>query len=498
MVDLSLTREIIVANFRRHRLFIIVLLLSLVVWAWVFIQAAIEFVTSTVWPRAVWNGYGTVEIFGYSISFSFEGWADHDYFYHSWADQFLSGRMPYTPEFETLTRDSTDYNVPYFFPPLYLYVCVIGKLVHPDLGIGLILAAFGFITAFPIYGISNYLSGNRQVGAIAAATYLLNPIVLYHTAFEWLNPAPFVFFSMLSFYLLMHNRRLSGALAMTTSALFKQTAFFFALPLIAVLLKRAPQPPSGDEPNTNEEEKPKRPKSDNLDLRGFAIISLAVSVYAAVLSMPYLLDPLNYATEIFSRAGATHLEDLTAPPPGNYPITLAVIFIMFGAPEWLSETINLMTFYSIGLLIGIVPILALMLLEVKDDEDIQAYWRRIFYLTLLLMLCVHIFSPRGIYKYYTVALVPFFSILSTSRLCQRASDKIRISLPMLIVPILCSLTILVPGRNYYMLNLLLMLAAYIIHRSFAQTYDLAASPIRRLGQRLKVLARRETAPQATQ
>jgi Gpi18-like mannosyltransferase len=143
--------------------------------------------------------------------------------------------MPYTPEFDLLTRDTTDYNVGYFFPPLYLYICVIGKLLQSDLGIGLILTTFGFITAFPIYGISTYLSGNRQVGTVAAATYLFSPIVLYHTVFEWLNPAPFVFFSMLSFYLLMHNRRFSGALAMTTSALFKQTAFFFALPLVAFL-----------------------------------------------------------------------------------------------------------------------------------------------------------------------------------------------------------------------------------------------------------------------
>ncbi|MHA2386079.1 MAG: hypothetical protein ACXAEE_07710 [Candidatus Thorarchaeota archaeon] len=491
MVFLNITRDVLVSTLKKHRLFIAVLLLAAVIWTWVFIQAAIDFVTSTVWPRAVWNGYGSIDLFGFSIRFAFEGWADHDYFYHSWANQFLSGLMPYTPEFDLLFQNEAYYNVPYFFPPLYVYICVIGKLLHPDLGIGLVLTAFGFATAFPIYGISTYLSGNRNVGAVAAATYLLSPIILYHTVFEWLNPAPFVFFSMLSFYLLMHNRRLSGVLAMTTAALFKQTAFFFALPLIAFVLKRSPQPISDNEAPPEEEEQNRRPASDELDLKGFVKIALVVCGYAAVLSLPYILDPLNYGNAIFSRAGATYLTDLTSPPPISFPITLAVLFIMIGAPEWFSEIVNLTTFHSIGIIIAIIPILALMLLEVKNDRNLQAYWRRIIFLTLLLMLCVHILSPRGIYKYYTVALVPFFSILSTSSLCQRTSDKVRVSFPMLLVPMVCSFAIMVPARTTYLLYLILMLVAYIINKSFAQTYDLVADPVKKLGQRFLTSVRRQ-------
>ncbi|MHA2139909.1 MAG: hypothetical protein ACXADC_02295 [Candidatus Thorarchaeota archaeon] len=493
MAELNVRQVDIISNLKKHRLFFIVLLIALVVWAWVFVQAATDFVTSTAWPRTVWNGHGTIDIFGYSITFSYEGWADHDYFYHSWANQFLNGRMPYTPEFDSITVESTDYNVPYFFPPLYLYLCVIGKLIQPDLGIGLVLTAFGFITAFPIYGISTYLSGNRHVGVVAAATYLFSPIILYHTTFEWLNPAPFVFFSMLSFYLLMNNRRLSGALAMTTSALFKQTAFFFALPLIAFLLRRAPQSVTEDEPPPSDEDERKRPEGDELDMKGFAGIVLAVGAYAAVFSMPYLLDPLNYASAIFTRAGSTYLDNLTSAPPNNYPITLTVLFIMFGAPEWLSEAINQMTFYSLGLVIALAPILVLMLIEVKDDRDLRAYWRRMLFLTLLLMLCVHILSPRGIYKYYTVALVPFFSILSTSSLCQRTSEKISVSFPMLVIPLFCSLAILVPNRNYYLFNIILILISYVLHRAFSQTYNMAAGPVRTLGGKIKSLIRRNPA-----
>jgi hypothetical protein len=271
---------------------------------------------------------------------------------------------------------------------------------------------------------------------------------------------------------------------MTTSALFKQTAFFFVLPLLAFLLKPAPQVAIDDKSEFDEGEAAKRLESDKLDLKGFMRIALVVCIYAAVCSLPYLLDPLNYVNAIFSRAGGTYLRDLTSPPPISYPITLVVLFIILGAPEWLLELINQYTFYSIGLIIAIVPILGFMLKEVKDDRDLQAYWRRILFLTLLLMLCVHIFSPRGIYKYYTVALVPFFSILSTSSLCQRSSERVNVSLPMLLVPMICGFVIMIPSRAVYMLYLLLMLAGYIIHRSFSETYELVAGPLRKLGRRM--------------
>lgn len=490
-----LSRDSLRANFKKHRIFIVVLLLASILWTWVFVHAAIDFLTSTRWPRAVWNGFGSIDLFGFSIRFAFEGWADHDYFYHSWANQFLSGLVPYTPRFDLLIRNEIYYNVPYFFPPFFVYLCVIGKLLQTDLGIGFIISLFGFLTAFPIYGISVYLSGNRHVGAIAAGTYLFNPITLYHTAFEWLNPAPFVFFSVLSFYLLMHNRRILGALAMTTSALFKQTAFFFALPLLAFLLKRAPQPISEDGFDSSEGEEAKKPDGDRLDLRGFMRIVLVVCAYAAVSSMPYLLDPLNYVRAIFSTAGGTYLTDLTSPPPIYYPITLVVLFIILGFPEWLLEPINLFTYYSVGLFIAIIPILVFMLKEVKDDRNLQAYWRRMLFLTLLLMLCVHIFSPRGIYKYYTVALVPFFSILSTSSMCQRSSERVSVSLPMLLVPMICGFAIMVPPRTVYMLYLLLILAGYILHRSFSQTYEILAEPARQLGRRMIAFARQRPVTQ---
>ena len=136
------------------------------------------------------------------------------------------------------------------------------------------------------------------------------------------------------------------------------------------------------------------------------------------------------------------------------------------------QIVNLATYYSILLTFAIIPILALMLLQVKDDLHLRQYWSRILFLTLLLMLCVHLFSPRGIYKYYCVALIPFFSIQPVSQMISLKEEKTRVSLFMILMPFILSLLILFPNRNVYLAFLLLMLIGYIAHNQFAIIHDL--------------------------
>lgn len=417
--------------------------------------------------RAVWNGYGEFNLFGYTINYGFEGYLDYDYYYYNWGQQFLKGFMPYTDAFNRSEVNGTFYETPYFFPPLYVYLCALGSVLPIDpFGIGLLITLFGFLTAFPIYGISLYLSQNPRVAAIASCTYLFNPVILYHTVFEWLNPAPFVFFMMLSFYLLMRGNRVAGTLAMMTSALFKQTAFFLMLPLIAYLLKRAP---------TTEQKEPeegKRPPGDELDTFGFVKIMLIGLLFVAAISLPYIFDIRNYIYYILERPGGFLLNDLSNYPSPSQPVTFAVLFIAIGAPEPLIQAINLATYYSILLSIIIIPILVLMLLQVKDDRHLRRYWGKILFLSLLLMLGVHLFSPRGIYKYYCVALIPFFSIQPVSQMISLKTEKAKVSIFMILVPFILGLLILIPNRNVYLAFLLLTLIGYIAFNQFGLIHGL--------------------------
>jgi len=475
---------------KSHQLFILVLFLAAIVWSYVFSLATIDFITGGNQPyRAVWNGFGQFDLFGFTVHFDFEGYLDYDYYYNSWGQQFLSGISPYTDTFNHTQIGEFVYNTPYFFPPLYVYMCALGvALPIAPFGIGFLISLFGFLTAIPIYGISTFLSQNTRVGVVATATYLFNPVVLYHTVFEWLNPAPFVFFAMLSFFLLMRGNRLSGTLAMATSALFKQTAFFFALPLLAYLLRK---PPVEDPVPTDEGEKP---AGDNLDVRGFVRTAIYVIVFVVAISLPFLTDIGNYLYYIFQRPGGMLLSDVSVLPNAGQPISFAVPLISLNLviqninstlgialpeiPESIIQWVNLGTYYTVFLLITMIPLLLMMLLQVKDDTRLRQYWSKMMFLTLLLMLCLHIFSPRGIFKYYCVALIPFFSILPVSKMITQEEEKTKISALMILNPLIFGFLILFPSRYIYLLYLILILISYLMHKQFSLVSKLATDGLR--------------------
>ena len=350
VVSMNETSSSLVTRFklfiRSHIVLVTLLILAVFVWSFVFLRAVSDYLL-----MSTWYGSGDFNIFGFTLHVEFEGWADYAYYYQTWGERFLEGYTPYT---ETFNDAGPDHYTPYFFPPLYLYVCALGTaLPFGAFGIGFLICLFGYATAFPIYGIAKYLSRNKRVGEIAVASYLLNPLILYHTVYEWLNPAPFVFFMMLSFYLLMKQHRTVGTLAMVTAVMFKQTAFFLALPLIAYFIKVPPPRDVSDiDPESTEDHE--LYAGDNLDVLGLLRMTVIVIVFVVIVSLPYLLEPGNYLYYIFVRPGMTLIDDITVIPEGNMPMTLAVLLIIAGAPEPLTQFVNLATAYSVFLFISII------------------------------------------------------------------------------------------------------------------------------------------------
>ncbi|GAG67462.1 unnamed protein product, partial [marine sediment metagenome] len=202
-------------------------------------------------------------------------------------------------------------------------------------------------------------------------------------------------------------------------ALFKQTAFFLALPLIAYLLRK---PPVDDPVVTDDGLKP---PGNGLDLRGFAKIAIQVLIFVIAVSLPFLSDISNYIFYIFQRPGGVLYTDVSVLPNASQPITITVLLISVNIiiqnlnaslgvaipeiPESIIQIVNLGNYYTVFLVLTMIPLLLLMLIHVKDDRNLRQYWSKMLFLTLLLMICLHLFSPRGIYKYYCVALIPFFT-----------------------------------------------------------------------------------------
>jgi hypothetical protein len=462
-----------------YRYLIAVLLVGFVVWAVVFNIAVIDYLSSTSWnSRSAWLGPigspGSTEILGFTVYYQFEGYSDYSFYYVHWGHNMLNGVMPYSDAFGYLNMDGIiNRNGAYMFPPLtaYLYGAGIGlgNLVGIDnWGIGFLIASFGFLTALPTYGIAKELSGNPRIGEIAALTYLLNPLVLFHIDFIWLNPSPFYFFFFAGFYALLRDKRHTGTLLIVTAALFKQTAWFLGIPLVIYLLiRRRPGEVSGQPVESSQSEKKSLLRdfidfiNEYADVKGFLVSVGVVLAYVGAIMLPYLVAQpwfWNYwrlALGSFSFEG-----NFTDSPAYGIPIRLPVLAIMYNQPQ-LAEAMDFVISSGAPLVFGATIAIGVMMLTQRYVGDDRAYMRRILFITFLLMLWVNLVGPRGVFKYYFSMFAPFFSIFASYRMTTTEKGVIPVSASTVWAPVLCTLAIFIPDRNFYLAFVVVIFAAYL-------------------------------------
>jgi hypothetical protein len=487
-----------------YGLFIIILVIGYYIWSMIFDAALIDYLESDRWNyRYNWLGNGDIELFGYTVQFQFEGYSDYTFYYVHWGHNMLRGVMPYCGEFGYLKMDGyVNENGLYIFPPLTAVFYAIGIAIDPagNWGIGLVLAIFGFLTVFPVYGIAKELSGNGHVGEAAALTYLLNPSVLFHTLYLWMNPAPFIFFWFSGFYMLVRGNRHAGTLLIVTAALFKQTAWFMGIPLVVYLLLRSrgdtedaneqseiktelEQDEDGSEDETNltqEEEKGRMMQAiirinELLDLRNFAISVIVVLVFVVSIIYPFYLAQPQMLDHLALGAGGFPLESFTELPNYPSPMRLQVLAVLLGLPE-LAQLLDLIVFYGFLLSFGVILFAGLIFMVPKKNNNMNFYFRRILFLTMFLMLWVHLAGPRGVYKYYFVLFAPFFSILSSEQMVTSSEERVPFSLSMLYMPICLSLMIIIPSRNVYFFGVILIFVSYYLASQIGMFYSVIKLP----------------------
>ncbi|MBY8997590.1 MAG: hypothetical protein KGD60_07650 [Candidatus Thorarchaeota archaeon] len=493
-----------------YRYLISVLIIGFIVWAIVFNIAVIDYTNSNTWSsRSSWlgpfPGTDTIELFGFTVEYQVEGYSDYSFYYVHWGYNTLYGVMPYSPEYGVLELNGiTNNNGAHMFPPFTSYLYAVGIALGnimgwENWGIGFLIAAFGYLTALPVYGLASEFASNKRVGEVAALTYLLNPLMLYHTDFLWFNPAPFVFFFFAGFYMLVRGKRLTGTLLIVSAALFKQTAWFLGIPLVVYLLVKSrerkttndettqsngPQADS-DEPKTSMYERMAsflRPIIDYFDLRNFMISVVLVLIFVGAVMLPYLIaqphfwDFWRLALGSFSFDG-----NFVDPPPYNVPTRIQVLPIIAGMPEF-AELLDTIIISGGPLVFGVILCAGIMILKDKFEGEETLYLRRILFMTLILMLIVILAGPRGVFKYYFVMLMPFFSIFSSARMIRSSGEHVPFSASMVWVPIMLTLLILIPDRNIYLAFVLLIFIGYMLAPLLDKLYHIAKSPFRFIRQ----------------
>jgi len=496
-----------------YRYLISVMLIGLIVWSIVFNVAVIDYINSSRWvTRSVWLGPlpdpGTIQLFGFTIEYQIEGYSDYSFYYVHWGYNTLNGVMPYSPEYGFINLEGiTNNNGAHMFPPFtsYLYAAgiALGNFMGwTNWGIGLLIAAFGYLTALPVYGIASELSENKRVGDVAALTYLLNPLMLYHIDFLWFNPSPFVFFFFAGFYMLIRGKRLTGTLLIVSAALFKQTAWFLGVPLVVYLLVRPRERKVKDDNNFEFDEKPQeneekptdpikklqtvfQPFTEYFDLRNFMVsvvivlIFVGAVVFPFLIAQPHFLDYWKLALGSYSFGG--NYIDL---PPYNVPMRIQVLFILAGNPEF-AEILDAIMVSGAPLGFGVVVCAGLMILKDRYIGEEKLYLRRILFFALLMMLIVTLFGPRGVFKYYFAMLMPFFSIFASARMIRGTGEYVPFSASMVWLPITLTLLILIPDRNIYLAFVFLIFLGYLLAPVLDRLYHLVKSPFRFIRQVIK-------------
>jgi hypothetical protein len=511
-----------------YRYLLAVMLIGFVVWSVVFNIALVDYLNTSYWnSRSAWLGPfpnpGEFEFFGFTIPYQFEGYSDYSFYYVHWGYNLLNGVMPYSGSFGYLDMDGIiNQNGLFLFPPLtaYLYAAGIaleGIIGPGNWGIGLLFAIFGYSTTLPVYGIARELSKNPRVGEIAALTYTLNPLVLYHIDYLWLNPAPFYFFFFAGFYALLKGRRHSATILIVTAALFKQTAWFLGIPLVVYLFVRprirkvepSEENSLRNEGCVDEEEGKRRPltsKSSFLleyfDFRRFAVSVVVALSYAGAIMLPFLLAQPDFLKFWSLALGSFSFNNnYTDPIAYNVPIRLPILPIMYNMPE-VAEFLDMIIVSSGPLIFGIVVSAGLMLLLDKYKGEEHLYLRRILFFTMLMMLWINLTGPRGVFKYYFTMFGPFFSIFSSARMIRGKGEHVPFSISMIWMPVLFSLLILIPDRNYYLAYVVMIFICYSLSPIFDRFYRKSKRPFSvlksvvssRLQLRLGTIQHRDTPP----
>ena len=323
----------------------------------------------------------------YFFDWLIEPYNDYRFFYLRWIPALWEGAWPYT-------LDPASQMSGYIYSPLWIYtVGILGA--SPAWLPGLILFTFNIATGLIVFAISKELTGDERHSIFAMLLYMFNPFTLFYGSFLWLNPFPYVFFVMLSFYLALRKQHTHSVASMAIAVLYKQFAVVF-FPLLLLLLIK---------------------DSVTIDKRSALRKFLTYTgIYAGIVllaSIPFLLvDSEAYLGRVvFLTYSLDHLTTFI-PSPG-WPVSFNTFFLWIGTPSIVTTAIAYLLVYYI--LLG-VPCLLIFITYARFRQNAaenrtKELVKQALFWSILIVMLVQLFYPRGTYKFYLAILTPFISIL---------------------------------------------------------------------------------------
>ncbi|MFW9831485.1 MAG: hypothetical protein ACFFD8_06895 [Candidatus Thorarchaeota archaeon] len=319
-----------------------------------------------------------------------EAFSDFSYYYMNFVQAFLQGHLPYTDELWLYNGVQT-----YIYPPGFLYIItgftfIPSEFLFPNLileaeslgrsllflRVGFSFIVFDLATCVLMYMIARRLSQNRVIPLVVLVLYALNPISLWWGNYLWLSTPIHTFFMVMGFYFIVRGDLRWAVLWLTVGAMVKQTAALL-IPVVLFLEFR---------------------RNSKRFLSSLGI----VFVVGLVFSLPYIvIFPTVYAEALLGGLSPYWLYNEL--PYQTFPIPISIL-----AYYWI-EPFKFIVYNSVFLGIPFIICLVVFWLFALfiPEQPTEACLKPLLSLVLLLSLSMHLFLPRGIYKFYLIALLPF-------------------------------------------------------------------------------------------
>ncbi len=316
---------------------------------------------------------------------------DFTSYYLNWVQDIAEGLLPYTPAMDA-----------YIYPPLFLYtLAAFSYIPLPSWQIALPFFICTLLSGYLVFKIVEKITRDERRATGAMLVYFLNPFTLIYGNFSWLNPPLLVFFVLLAFYLALSNRHSLAMVSLGIATMFKQFAgIFFPLLLIVILKSNA------------------LPKWRSTLSQAFKLVAL-YSLPIIIVSFPFLItNASGYLQQALIGGLDYSLEYLTIfNPATGMPVTFNTFFLWVAFPPSLTTIIGYLLQFYILLAGGAIIIYAAMFcypkkrfLGLDDSSRASQLFIESLFLSIILVLCLQLFYPRGSYKYYLMLLTPFISM----------------------------------------------------------------------------------------
>ncbi|MFX1286466.1 MAG: hypothetical protein ACFFB5_22715 [Promethearchaeota archaeon] len=333
-----------------------------------------------------------------------EMYNDFEFWYMSWLEPFLKGAFPY----DSLYTPNLNEMFHYQMPPLFIITLGLFGLIPllPGWKIAIPMFLSHIATGILVFLISyRNLDYSEEASTKVMLFYYLNPISLIYASFCWFNPPIFTFFVLITFYLItLENRELRimnitvtsydiALLTLGIATMYKQfAAVFFPMVIITTIKQRNISDRSGV-------------------LTAIIRYSMIFLTTILIIILPFIMIDFSKTVESILISTTEFGIWWTKRIGYSFPVNFNSFFVILGLPDIVTDLIGFLISYWILLGVSALTIYFLFWCDFDRSKIGENILKKVlFFWVLILVICVHLFYPRGTFKFYLILLIPFFSL----------------------------------------------------------------------------------------